>query len=376
VRASTLSIGLTVYGAGSVVRGIGIQRYATPVPDKGALRSLAPDVTLENVVVRDNATQGIYVGGINLGVRNTLRNVTAQGNGLLGIESSYSDGLVVDASRVIGNNTEHFNQAPVSGGLKICSARDLSVTGSVFADNLGPGLWFDESVHGATVARNDMLRNTGHGMSYEISSQALIVDNLVAGNGGVGLKINNASRIDIWNNTVVDNADRPIWVVQDSRVASNRNTAGHDPRQPFPDPTVTWLLGPVTIGNNVIGGRTTANCVLCAQDTALRRTPAQIGITLDGNIWARPAANTPTALATWPAGSSSSRTFATVAALTAGTGQEVHGAELTGPAAVDAAFRPTAEAAASGAVPQQLPGWIAALAGASGLDPWLGARFG
>ena len=41
VRASTLSIGLTVYGAGSVVRGIGVQRYATPVPDKGALRALA-----------------------------------------------------------------------------------------------------------------------------------------------------------------------------------------------------------------------------------------------------------------------------------------------------------------------------------------------
>jgi len=376
VRASTMSIGLTVHGAGSVVRGIGVQRYATSVPEKGALRVLARDVTIENVVVRDNATQGIYVGGRDLGIRSTLRNISAEGNGMLGIESSYSDGLVVDAVRVAGNNTERFNQAPVAGGVKICRARNVTVTDSVFADNVGPGLWFDESVHGVTVARNDMLRNAGHGMSYEISSQAVIADNLVAGNGGVGLKINNASRIEIWNNTVVENAGRPIWVVQDSRVASNRSTPGHDPRQPLPDPTVTWLLGPVTIGNNVIGGRTTANCVLCAQDTALRRTPAQIGITLDGNLWARPAANAPTWLATWPTGSSSTRTFTTVAALTAGTGQEVHGAELTGPAVVDATYRLTPEATSSGAVAQPMPGWISALAGASGLDPWLGARFG
>ena len=82
----------------------------------------------------------------------------------------------------------------------------------MFADNVGPGLWFDESVHGVTIARNDMLRNAGHGMSYEISSQAVIVDNLVAGNGGIGMKINNASRMEIWNNTVVDNtAARSGW---------------------------------------------------------------------------------------------------------------------------------------------------------------------
>jgi parallel beta-helix repeat protein len=251
--------------------------------------------------------------------RRRARHVTAQGNGLLGIESSFSDGLVVDAVRVTGNNTERFNQAPVSDGMKICSARDLSVTDSVFADNLGTGLWFDESVHGVTVARNDILRNTGHGISYEISSQAVIADNLVAGNGDSGMKINNASRIEIWNNTVVDNGGRAIWVVQDSRVASNRNTAGHDPRRPSPDPTVTWLLGPVTLGNNVVGSRTTAECVLCAQDTSLRRTPEQIGLTADGNVWARPGATTPTALATWPTGSSSTRMYATLAALTAGT---------------------------------------------------------
>jgi hypothetical protein len=375
VRASTRSVGLTVYGAGSVVRGIGVRRYATSVPEKGALRMLAADVTVENVVVRDNATQGIYVGGRGLGVRNVLRHVSAGGNGMLGIESSYSDGLVVDAVRVTGNNTEGFNQAPVAGGLKISSARGLTVTGSVFADNVGTGLWFDESVHGVTVAGNELVRNAGHGLSFEISSQAVIADNVVAGNGGTGMKINNASRVEIWNNTVVDNVGRPLWVVQDARVASNLGARGHDPRRPRPDPTVTWLLGPVTISNNLVGGRTAAACLLCVQDTALRRTPEQIGLTVDANVWFRAAAGTPAILATWPTGTGSSRSFGTLADLTSGTGQETGGLELVGTPPVDAAYRLTAEAAsATAAIARPMPGWISALTGASVRDPSLGAR--
>jgi hypothetical protein len=92
-------------------------------------------------------------------------------------------------------------------------------------------------------------------LSFEISSQAVIADDVVAGNGGTGMRINNAPRVEMWNNTVVDDVDRPLWVVQDARLASNLSTPGHAPRRPRPDPTVTWLLGPVTLSNNVVGGR-------------------------------------------------------------------------------------------------------------------------
>ena len=59
--ASDLSVALTVRGAGSIVRGIGVQRFATSVPEKGAVRSSAPYVTLDNLVIRDNATQFLLV---------------------------------------------------------------------------------------------------------------------------------------------------------------------------------------------------------------------------------------------------------------------------------------------------------------------------
>ena len=44
-------------------------------------------------------------------------------------------------------------------------------------------MWFDESVYNVTATGNDILRNTGNGLSFEISSKGLIADNVVAGNG-------------------------------------------------------------------------------------------------------------------------------------------------------------------------------------------------
>jgi hypothetical protein len=377
VRASVLRIGLTISGAGSVVRGIGVQRYATPVPDKGALRSTAPDVVLENVVVRDNATQGVFVGATNGGVRNTLRHVTVEGNGLLGIEAAYADGLVLDGLRAVGNNTQHFNRAPVSGGVKICSSRGLTVRNGLFSDNDGPGLWFDESSYDATVTGNDLLRNLGHGLSFEISSKALIADNLVAGNGDVGMKLNDASDLTVWNNTVVNNAGRPFWIVQDSRRASTTSLPGHDPRRPNPDPTVTWLLGPVVLENNVIGGPTTATCLLCFQDQALKRTAAQIGITTDGNVLWRTTSASPKWTALWPNGQSNPTVFTTLAAYRSGTGQDAHGAEFTGASVVDAGYRLTpAVAAQEKAIAQPLPASVASRSGGTAGSERLGAWFG
>ena len=54
----------------------------------------------------------------------------------MGVESSYSDGLLVDGLKAVGNNTEHFNPAP--------------------------GLWSDESVYDGAAVGTD-IRNTGDG---------------------------------------------------------------------------------------------------------------------------------------------------------------------------------------------------------------------
>jgi trimeric autotransporter adhesin len=375
VRATDLSLAINVNSSGSVLRGFGVRGYATSLPLLGTVRVLAPDVTLENLVVDDNATQGVFIGG-NDGIDATVSHVTADSNGILGFAGTYADGLKMSHVQAEGNNTQHFNMSPVSGGFKITRSRVISISDSSFSHNDGPGLWLDESTYGADITGNNLVGNAGHGMSMEISSNAVIANNLVAGNGGNGLKINDASFVSIWNNTVIDNSAQPLWIVQDSRVASNLSTPGHDPRQSLPDPTVTWILGPVVVKDNVFA-RTNSNCLLCVQDTALYRSAAAIGVTADGNLYNRPNPTSPSWLVVWANGTANPSVFNTLIAFIKATGQEAQGVEFTGSSVVDSSGAlASAALGAQGTTAQPLASGVASLigepAGAVHLGAWLG----
>ena len=335
VRSSVLETAFTVNGEHSVLRGIGVRRYATSVPLMGTVRVLADDVQLENVHVLENATQGVFLRGSDL----QIRNVTAERNGLMGILANHADDLTADRVRADGNNTEHFNGSPAAGGFKLTRLRGVTVTHSSTSHNEGSGLWFDESVYDATVIGNDVLHNTRNGISFEISSKAVFADNLLAGNGTTGLKINNAQDVQIWNNTIADNQGRPVWLVQDSRVAKNLSEPGHDPRQSLPDPTVTWVLGPITVMNNILtaGG---ANCLLCLQDSALLRSAESIGVTANGNVYARPTSTSPRWISTWTDGSPSPDVYTSVRAFRSAEDQESTGKEFTGTPVLDSTYQP------------------------------------
>ena len=176
VRASDLTLAYSVYSPGSVLRGIGIRRYATSIPLVGTVRMDGPGDSIENVMVSDNATTGVTVDSTNV----TLRNVTAVRNGLLGLHANYADGISLSNVLATNNNTEHFNQSPVSGGTKITRTRGITVRDSVFSDNFGYGLWLDESCYDMTVVGNTIATNSAHGLSVEISARGTVADNVVA----------------------------------------------------------------------------------------------------------------------------------------------------------------------------------------------------
>jgi parallel beta-helix repeat protein len=293
------------------------------------------------------------------------------------VHADYADGLRLIGVRASGNNTEHFNMSPVSGGFKITRSRGLLITGSVFASNRGPGVWLDASVYDSVITGNDMVGNAGHGVSVEISAKSVIANNLVAGNGGNGLKINDSSSVQIWNNTIIDNVAQPLWIVQDSRVASDLSIFGHDPRRPMPDPTMTWVLGPVTVMNNVFA-RTSSNCLLCVQDNALHRSAATIGVTADGNIYNRPSATNPSWVVVWANGGTNPSVFTSLKAFTAATGQDAHSAEYTGAPVVNAAGKAAAAlAAVTAPTGQPIPASIASLIGPDAqTGPHIGAWLG
>ena len=356
VRASDLVEAVTVQGAGSVLRGFGVRRYATPLPRIATVRIDAADVTVENLVVVQNATTGITVvrpGGV-------LRAVTAAENGMLGIHANQADGLVVEGAAAVRNNLEGFQQAPVAGGVKITRSRDVTVRGGRFADNLGTGVWFDESVHGITLAGNAITGNGGHGVSIELSAAAVVVDNLIGENSRDGLKINNTDGVRVWNNTFTGGA-RTVWIVQDPRAPGTPGAAGRDPRQQQPDPTVTWTAGRVTLSNNVFAAAAPGSpCVLCVEDTTGARSAEEMAVVTDGNVYARTSASSPARLVVWSTGRGDPRVFADLAAFAAATGQDRASVERDGQRVVSPSGVPVA---LPDGVARPVPADVAALMG-------------
>lgn len=358
VRASDLSMAIKVKADGSVLRGFGISRFAPSVPDMGTVTMEKPRGKVENMVFLDNATTGLSLLATDL----TVTNVTASRNGMLGVHANYADRLTATNVSSLWNNLEHFNSSPVSGGFKITRSRVVTIKGSQFRSNFGPGLWLDESTYDVKVVNNKMVGNASHGLSLELSSTALVANNVFIDNVGYGVKINDISSVRVWNNTLLNN-NRPINIVQDTRRASNRSTPGHDPRQPFPDPTMTWINGPVQVRNNILTG-TTGNCLLCVEDYSKQLSAEQMKVTALGNVYQRANTSSPTWVVVWSTGAGSPKVFSSVAAFKSGTGQEASSLALDGNAAVSSSGAPTTAVTSKvSTVAQPIPADIAALTG-------------
>lgn len=334
VRASDLVLGLTVLSPGSTIRGLGVRRYAPSVPDLGAMRLFGADgSTVENVVVADNATLGLNIGSKSV----RMRNVTSSGNGQMGIGSNYADGLDASGLRVDNNNTEHFNGAPSAGGYKFSRSRHVTITDSVFSNNVGSsGLWFDESSFDLTITRNDMQGNGRHGLIVELSASADLVNNAIWGNDDTGFMILDSNNVRAWNNSIRGGL-LPVRIADGPRVATNLSTSGHDKRQPLPDPQVTWVTSNIEFKNNVVGdakqGVNGSNwCgIVCVLDDQRQATAASMNAQVDGNVYYRASANAlPKYVLRWAGGTQGALNFRSLDEFQRSVGQEANGTEVLG----------------------------------------------
>jgi parallel beta-helix repeat protein len=355
VRASSIAKAISVQSAGSEIKGIGVRRFSPSVPHMAAVTLESSDISVEDVVIEQTSTTGLAVSGTDA----RLEGITLTQNGMLGASATYADGLSAIDLKVADNNTEGFNHSPAAGGFKIGRTRTVQIQDSVFTANNGTGIWFDESVVDLTASGNRILGNSGHGISVEISARAVIANNIIAGNEGHGLKINNTSDVEIWNNSFINNG-RPINIVQDDRRAADRSTPGHDPRQQFPDPLMTWINGPIAIRNNVLTG-TTGNCLLCVEDYSHQLSAEDMEVTTSGNVFHRASGSTPTWLVIWSQGTEDPAVFTTLGRFRNATGQAKHDMELTGVDIADPVTFRVSNTVRSAVVAQPLPDHIAGL---------------
>ena len=312
VRASTLDTGLTVVGRGDVVRGLGVRRYATSVWQLGAATVAADGVSMQNIVLSENATTGLSVFAADV----DLDRVTAIRNGLMGLHANDADRL--RGSRLLSsdNNVEHFNRTPSAGGMKITKSADVAIRMSRFSDNEGHGLWFDAGCARLAVTGNRLQHNTAAGVVVEISSRAVVAGNLVMDNGLHGVWIIDTDRVDVANNTIADNRDRGIDITMDGRWKASHGT-------------MPWIIRDIAVTDNVVSGPSTS-CVVCVEDDSALLTPEQMSVAMDHNLYHRPGGTAPTAAVLWPSGHAADTRFDDLEDFRSATGQAAHSVLDTG----------------------------------------------
>jgi hypothetical protein len=295
VDAAVLDSGLYVNkGSGSVVRGIGLRRFATSLNQYGTLKAFADNMTVENVVVQDTAARGLGVSGAGV----TLRNVTVTGAGQLGIGAYQSDGLKVLRSSVTGNNTERFANAPEAGGIKVTASRDGEIRDNDVSGNQANGVWIDNSVIRYTIVGNKVLHNRGHGIFYEVSGAATIADNLVAFNRENGMMLVESNDLQVYNNSIVRNGHRAIELWESDRDATHRTPVYSDSRHPG-QPGILWNARNIRIRNNVMASSESGSVTLLGADDATRTTHANVMASTDFNAYLRPSATSTQWLTNW-----------------------------------------------------------------------------
>jgi parallel beta-helix repeat protein len=377
VRASDIAEAIYLNNAtGSVVRGLGVRRYATPILRYGTVKAFGDGTRLQDLVVEDSAAVGIGIRGIGV----TVDHTTVRRHGQLGIQAYQSDNLVLTANRIEDNNTEWFKEIPVAGGIKITSSRHLRIAANSVRGNRSTGIWLDESCYDARIVSNNVAGNSRHGIYFEISALAIVADNVVVDSGRSAIRVADSAYVRIWNNTV-RRAQAGVDIIDGPRVASDLSTPGHDKRQPLPDPNVTWIVSDVQVRNLVVdsGGRGDAAFLLGANDGNRKRSAATMRITAESDVYVRQP-GVPATLIQWSDWPTALRYYTTLSAMKTATGQEALGIEFTGgtgvfvdAAAGDLRLRSDSPARGHGTA---LPADIAAALGRSAGAVEPGAFFG
>ncbi len=358
VEASTKQRAFQIYGSGTTLRGFGIRRYADSVPHMGVLTTSAPNMTLENLVIQDSATAGVGIYGT--GTR--LDSVTISGSGQQGLQANKADGLVVNNVRILDSNDERFNPAPAAGGFKVCATRGLTLSNSEITGTYGHAFWADVSDYDMRIINNVIRNNTQTGIFLEISSTAIVANNYLSGNGKFGIMINNTDKVKVYNNTVVGSG-RALNMIDDGRRPLNTNY-GHDSRRPLPDPTVSWVLADIEVGNNIFHGGSADNAIIAVEEYAATRNAADMRITTDNNAVSQLATGSPRWTNVWARATTNPYVYTKLADFVAAQGQERQSMMVFVSSPVDAAGMPLSQIRdAEASVARAVPADVLALTG-------------
>lgn len=208
---------------GVVVRGLVIEKYATPAQQGTLQGNSTSGWTVEDCEIRLNHGIGLRTGNGMRVLRNRIHH-----NGQMGLGGSGA-GVLVEANEIHSNNTLGFDPAWEAGGSKFVRTDGLVLRGNFSHHNHGHGLWTDIDNINTLYEGNRVEDNTRSGIFHEISYRAVIRGNVARRNGGAeaqwvdgaGILVNSSRDVEIYENTVEGNLNG-IAAVQ-----SNRGSGAH-----------------------------------------------------------------------------------------------------------------------------------------------------
>jgi hypothetical protein len=165
----------------------------------------ANDVTgwvIEHCEIRLSHGIGLFVDSATM-VANHVHD-----NGALGL-AGHNGGLVVRGNEVDHNNWADYWWGWQAGGEKWVRTTDMRVSDEYVHDNNGNGVWFDIDNVRPILERSLIVDNRHSGIEFEISYDGTFRDNVIAGNGSVGLDagiyVRNSVGATVYRNVVTDN---------------------------------------------------------------------------------------------------------------------------------------------------------------------------
>lgn len=179
VEVSTARFALFGSASDISVRGLIVEKYANP-PQEGAVRGDGPRWLIEDCEFRLNSGAGVSVGPSGQVLRSNIHD-----NGQIGATADGFD-ILFEGNTISRNNRYGFDPSWDAGGIKVTVSQNVTFRNNDVHENDGPGLWCDESCVNVIFEGNRVTKNSSAGIFFELSSKAIIRNNVLTQNNQVG----------------------------------------------------------------------------------------------------------------------------------------------------------------------------------------------
>lgn len=213
VEMSVTRYAFTGWASNVTIRGLIIEKYASPASSGALWLRIGPAPQGQNWVIEKNEVRFNHGAGVRLVDGAQLRENKIHHNGQIGIRGT-GNNILVEGNEIAYNNYAGYSFNWEAGGTKFSFTDKLVVRNNFVHHNDGPGLWTDADNYNVLYEYNHTKANKIGGIFHEISFDAVIRFNIIEEDGfnsagtrvwnGSGIIVNASSNVEIYGNKVIN----------------------------------------------------------------------------------------------------------------------------------------------------------------------------